>query len=411
MRTTRRAPVRSRLAAAPVMALALAHALLASMLSAQPTSLTVRVRSQVDGRPLVNAEVYASPGAARVLTRENGIAVLRLPKVTAITVRVRQLGHAFQDLRFDAGNWPASADTIDVRLSPVALRLPTVTAREALACPQLPAASTPLAFDALDQLREGAERYETFRRTYRFRVEIERRTSRLYPGERRARENRDVERANGDRWGAPYRPGDVVERGRFGEFSAPILFVNALGDARFWEHHCLTTVQRDQDSALGPVVRLAFEPTDRVGWSDWRGVVTLDSATWVLRRLDFALDVRQRDGPRRLEGFTTFEEASPLVAVPDSTGAVWWYSEPMAGEAWGTPQVVQVLRRLSLEYRDAEPPVVLDTTPTLLQDGQPLARYAPTPDSRPTTPVASSSTSPTGSCPPLHASCARPRSD
>jgi hypothetical protein len=325
-------------------------------LAAQPATLTVRVRSQVDGAPLVNAEVIAMPDGLRALTRETGVAVLRRVRRDPLTVRVRQLGHAFADVSIDATTWPAPTDTLEVRLAPVALRLPTVTTRSALACPQRPAGSGALAFDALDQLREGAERYETFRRTYRFRVEIERRTSRFYPGDRRPKSDRRVERSDGERWGARYRPAEIIERGRFNEFSAPILFVTALGDARFWEHHCLTRVARERDTALGPVVRLAFEPTRDVGWTDWRGVVTLDSASWVLRRIDFALDVRQRDGPRRLEGFTTFDEVSPLVSVPDRTGAAWWYGAPRDGAPWGEPQIVQVLRRLSLVFRDTLPP-------------------------------------------------------
>lgn len=345
-------------------------------LSAQGGVVTLRVRSDAGGEPLVNAEVIDTGSGRRAFTQANGVAVLRLPRRERVTVRVRQLGHAFTELELRPTAWPAATDTLEVRLARVAYRLPSVTTRSVLACEQLADGQSALAFDALDQLREGAERYGHFRRTYRFRVELERRTSREYPGDEQARTDRRVEQANGESWGAPYRPGAVVERGGPGTFSTPILFVHALGDPRFWRHHCITTVERAQDAQWGPVVRLGFEPTRDVRWTDWRGVATLDSASWVLRRLDFALDVRQRDGPRRLEGFTTFREVSPLIAMPDSTGAVWWYrapgdepprdrtsrhpraamDSPSGEDPWGPPHLVQVLRQLSLTWRDSTPP-------------------------------------------------------
>jgi hypothetical protein len=172
-------------------------------------------------------------------------------------------------VRSDAGGAPlVNAEVIDTG--------------SVLACEQLADGQSALAFDALDQLREGAERYGHFRRTCRFRVELERRTSREYPGDEQARTDRRMAQANGESWGAPYRPGAVVERGGPGTFSTPILFVHALGDPRFWRHHCITRVERAQDTPWGPVVRLGFEPTRDVRWTDWRGVATLDSASWVL---------------------------------------------------------------------------------------------------------------------------------
>lgn len=82
----------------------------------------------------------------------------------------------------------------------------------------------------------------------------------------------------------------------------------------------------------------------------------MDSSTSLLRRVEFHLRINQRDGPRRFEGFTTFHSPSPLIAVPESTFAMWRRSEPADGVEWGLPHVVQLPHAKSIEFRKAKPP-------------------------------------------------------
>jgi hypothetical protein len=328
-------------------------------LAAQSGTLVVLVRTASEREPLVNAEIIDRTRGTRTFTRERGDARVRLPATGALELRIRQLGFAFADrtieraaLRGDGG------DTLVVNLVRVALSLPTVAITEARDCPVLPREQTPLAFWALSQLREGAERYASFREAYPFRVRTERRTSKKQSTARRLRpprETRADERTDSDRWGDRYRPGDVVRTGTWGGFSAQILFVETLGDPAFWAHHCITDVTSSGEPGRA-LVQLSFAPGPAVRWPDWRGRVTLDSASSVLQRVDFALTPDPRMGPARLEGFSTFREVSPLIVMPDSTAAAWWYERPTDGAAWGEADVVQLVRVLGVDYRRGTPP-------------------------------------------------------
>jgi hypothetical protein len=229
-----------------------------------------------------------------------------------------------------------------------------VTTTAARDCPTLDASTAPLAFWSLERLQEGATRYESFRQSYPFRVTNERRTSTQSRPDARPRETRSTERNDSDAWGERYRPGQVVRFSSFG-YSIPILFIANLGDTEFWAHHCVTAANVE-DGPSGRRVRLHFTPSPSARGSDWQGDVFLDSTTSVLQRVEFSLRVNQRDGPRRLEGYSTFRSPSPFIVVPDTTAAMWWRTGPNRDGSWGPPEVVQVIRLDTLEYRGEKPP-------------------------------------------------------
>jgi hypothetical protein len=106
------------------------------------------------------------------------------------------------------------------------------------------------------------------------------------------------------------------------------------------------------------VLRLVFTPAPNVKDVDWLGIAYLDSATSLLRRVEFQLTgLRDDDVPRRLEGYTTFRSPSPFITMPDSTVAMWWRRDTDgAPSAWTGPDVVQLLRLVAVKYRKAEPP-------------------------------------------------------
>jgi len=105
------------------------------------------------------------------------------------------------------------------------------------------------------------------------------------------------------------------------------------------------------------VIRLEFAPARTVTAVDWVGVAFVDSATSVLRRVEFQLSgLRSTDVPWRLEGYTTFRSPSPLIVIPDSTVAMWWRRDRATPGAWEGPDVVQLLRVLGVTYKKGAPP-------------------------------------------------------
>lgn len=316
--------------------------------------MVVRVTDAGDEAPLVNAEVIDRASGIGHLTREAGTVRIRMPRADTLALRVRQLGYAFTDLVVRARELRGEADTVHVRLARVAYALPSVSTTTARDCPAVDAAARPLAIWALGQLRESAERYEAFRKAYPFRVELERRTSRRRRPDAAFSESRQRERGESSEWGDRYRPGEVVRIEPLG-YSLPILFIATLGDARFWDHHCVTNAAVEGDSA-GRRVRLRFVPSPSAPGSDWSGDALIDSASSLLQRVEFRLVVAQREGPRRFEGFTTFRSPSPLIVVPDSTAAIWWRNVPADGVTWGEPDVVQLVLLDKLTFRKAKPP-------------------------------------------------------
>ncbi len=325
----------------------------------QERLVVVHVVDGADDAPLVNAEVIDRSTGARALTREQGTARVRVLRADSLALRVRQLGFAFVDLvlRYDELRL-APTDTIHVRLQRVAYALPSVSTTTARDCPAVDASTRPLAIWALGQLREAAERYESFRKSYPFRIVMERRTSRRRGADTTFVLSSQRERGESSQWGDRYEPGQVVRVEPLG-YSLPILFIATLGDPRFWDHHCVSRAAVEGDSLVRRV-RLRFVPSPSVPGSDWAGDALIDSASSLLQRVEFRLVVAQRQGPRRLEGFTTFRSPSPLIVVPDSTAAIWWHSAPADGEPWGQPNVVQLVRLDTLDVSQGEATIESD---------------------------------------------------
>lgn len=132
---------------------------LAIVIIPQETTVILRVLAETDGSPLINAEVIDRTTGARALTRETGEARVRVPADGSLEVRVRQLGFAFADLTLRRETLRGNgAEPIVVRLTRIPFALPALTTTAARDCPPVDTRVRPLAFWALSQLREGAER-------------------------------------------------------------------------------------------------------------------------------------------------------------------------------------------------------------------------------------------------------------
>ncbi len=223
-------------------------------------------------------------------------------------------------------------------------------------------ASLALSVAVLDQLEQAAEKYNEFRRLYPFEMHIERRTAPVSTSGKITRVYKTRETYRSDSGGNDYRPGDIIQYSR-GDFLVPILVLPNLADTVFWDHHCF--IARGIEPYLGTrVVRLDFSPRSDVSGPDWEGAAFIDSATSLLRRIDFrVVHPPARGGPKRLEGYTTFSSPSPYIIIPDTTGASWWMHEPDEKNDWGQPNFVQVLFVEEVKYRKAKPPTYQPSPP------------------------------------------------
>ena len=318
-------------------------------------TLIVRVIDAASKAPIPNAQVTDLDGGVQRLTAAHGEARFDWGDRPVIRARVRQLGYRFAERTVLRGS--GDADTAIFALVRIPLVLPEQRAVAIDNCGQrTDSATQELSLVALSRLRLAAEHFDEFRRTYPFTMRAVRRTVTF---SRRQfvppRETLSREHTSSDRWGDPYRPGDVLHREPLG-FSVSLLFVNSLADSAFWDRHCLVAgavESRDGQRWL----RLEFAPARNVDSPDWSGSAWLDSATSVLRRVEFRLTgLGENDSPRRLEGYTTFREPSPFITIPDSSVAYWWRSGPRTESEWGKPDVLQLIRVTAIEYSGAAPP-------------------------------------------------------
>ncbi len=301
-------------------------------------------------RPLPNADVAdISRGQSRI-TDDQGRVYVMLPSSGKVELRVRQIGYQPRQISIERGS---SGNAITIALNKIAYVLDSVRATGRCST-QVDTTKLGLSALALGQLRQAAEKFNDFRRAYPFEGSIERRSAAVPPGGVIKRIEVSQEKYDSDKFESRYRPGDVIQS-LFGEFRVPILNISTLADSVFWNHHCF--VARGFESYRGDrVVRLEFQPTTDVDGPDYAGAALLDSATSILLRVEFQLaNPPRRNGPTKLDGYTTFMSPSPFVVLPDTTSAVWWFTKP-DNDQHSKPDYVQVLFMKELKYRKATPP-------------------------------------------------------
>lgn len=309
------------------------------------------VVDDISRRPLANADVIDLSSGRHRLTDEQG--QVRLQWTGQLNLRVREVGYKPIERQLVAGR-DATDGTATFGMSRTAYVIAPVSSTSRCVN-DADAESRLLSVTALEQLRQGAEKYEQFRRSYPFEASIERRTTAATTGST-SRVVRKKERFSSGSWEEKYRPGNIVEGVNSLRPQVPLLFLSTLADPRFWEHHCF--VARGVESLGGArVVRLEFSPSANTRGPDWEGAALLDSATSVLRRVEFRVANLERSrGLQRLEGYTTYRAASPFVVIPDTTIGVWWLRRaPKPGE-WGEPDVGEMLYLTDLRYRREQPP-------------------------------------------------------
>ena len=319
----------------------------------QPSTVLVTVIDSSARYPLANADVIDMGTGQHRFTDESGRARLPWPGNGVLLLKVREVG--YQPRQRTLRQSDESGATATFEMTRVAYVISPIKATSH--CSNSTAAdsgSLDLSVSTLDQLKQGAQKYDQFRRHYPFEAKVERRTAAIPEKGDLKRIAVSTEEFKSDSWESEYRPGDIIQYYR-GDFTVPLLFLSTLGDSVFWEHHCF--LASGMESYHGSrVVLLEFSPTTDVKGPDYSGTAFLDSANSNLVRVDFRLaNPPGRFGPKKLEGYITFMSPSPFVVVPDTTGAIWWMRNADHGD-WGKPDFAQVLRLQELNYRKEKPP-------------------------------------------------------
>ncbi|MDQ6831479.1 MAG: hypothetical protein M3081_21675 [Gemmatimonadota bacterium] len=341
---------------------AISTAIFALALGGEPVTahapmLLVRVLDSTSGQALPNAEVIDFSSGIDRFTDQRGQTRLLWPPNGQLRIRVRQIGFRFVDREVSRDTSVShDVDTITFALPRVRYVLPDVVIAGSSHCvADVDSASKLLSIAVLEQLRLSAERYEIFRRTYPFHLTVLRRTADVGHDGRAKRIQERTEEAESEQWTEHYTPGRVVERKGRG-FSIPVLFLESLADPQFWDHHCFV-VRGVESKDSSRTVRMEFSVDASVKGADWEGSVLVDSATSLLKRVDFKLTgLRDDDLPRRYEGYTTFVSPSPFIVMPESTLAIWWRQRGPVDGKWGQPDAAQLLHVRSVIYRKSAPP-------------------------------------------------------
>jgi hypothetical protein len=320
---------------------------------AQPSTVVIRVVDELSKRGLSNADVTEVSTGQHRLTDERGEARLSWPSNGQLRVRVREIGYSpvERTLRQTPRDDPSVFELKRVAYVITSVKSTSHCISEA------DSASLALSVSVLEQLRQGAEKYEQFRKAYPFEATVERRSAIIPDRGEIKRIVRATEKYSSDRWEIGYRPGAIVEY-EGGAPTVPILFLSTLADSVFWDHHCF--IVRGIESYAGDrVIKLEFSPTADTHGPDWKGTALLDSATSYLLRVDFEVaNLNLRDTPSRLEGYTTFRSPSPFVVMPDSTVAIWWRRTDRASPDLARPDYAQSLYIGELKYKKGTPPTV-----------------------------------------------------
>lgn len=319
----------------------------------QPSSLIITVTDAGTLRPLTNADVTDLLSGQHRFTDEHGQARLPWPSDGRLRLRVREIG--YQPVQRTLERSAPSDQNPTFALSKVAYVISTVRSTSHCAT-TADSASLALSVAVLDQLKQGAEKYNDFRRLYPFEAIVERRTARIPEIGEVKKIIGETQKFRSDSWEQRYSPGDIVQYNPDGSFWAPILFLSTLADSVFWEHHCF--VARGMESYQGTrAIRLEFSPNSEVHGPDWEGSAVLDSATSYLLRVDFQVaNLDKHRDLTRLDGYQIFTPASPFVMIPDSVIVIWWTRRPDSEQNWGKPDFAQSVVIDSLKYRRAKPP-------------------------------------------------------
>ncbi|MCA0374386.1 MAG: carboxypeptidase-like regulatory domain-containing protein [Gemmatimonadetes bacterium] len=331
-----------------------------SVLAAQPrASLQGTVRAAPTDVPLPYAVVTIPALGLERFSGANGrYALLDVP-VGQHEVVVRRIG--FVPFRATVTVRADSANTLDVRLVQIPVRLAQLTVRPTEPCrtPGLPDSTKfPEAAMLVGLLRENAATYRSLANAHPYTYAQVRALGTLL-GDTLRLGVPLAERVDGVRTPV-YRPGRVVTttgNGPFAQTSMALPTLLDLTDPGFIANHCFHyRGTRVADGAT--LVKLEVRAADRLRSPDVHGTFELDSATGQLRRM--ALELSRPDRLpshlreiRAVEVTTTFLEFAPGLSIVDDVCAVNW-TRPSGRRA--RPHSAELQRVGAVRFSETAPP-------------------------------------------------------
>jgi hypothetical protein len=243
---------------------------------------------------------------------------------------VRQIGYTPIDTQLVIS--ASSTIRLSLTLRHLAVELPAITITGHAQCTQPGPPdrdATPALAAVFDQLLENARRLELLADSYPFRTRVER----ALQGVSRRGDSLTLEVDTLDLGShetqRPYRPGQVVTEGT-GPYRGRIVSLPALqelGDSAFLWNHCFRLAGRDTIEGQ-TLVRIDFEPHERMRFSDVAGSAYLDSTTYQLIFTDTDLTRPDRAGIRGIRDLTArvrFRAITTGIVLPQYVRAVTRY--------------------------------------------------------------------------------------
>jgi hypothetical protein len=323
--------------------------------SAQQPSLRGSVISAETRDPLGFSIVTLHPNVGKQFTDLLG--VFEFPDIPAGTylLSVRQIGYVPLDTQIVVRG--DGATTIVAVLRHLAVELPAITIFGHAICthPGPPDREvTPALADVFGQLIENARRLELLADSYPFRYRLERAVREVTRRGDSLRARVDTIEFNQNETRRRYSPGLVVSQGSgpyYGQTVVTLASLHELGDSGFHHTHCFRLGGRDTIEGER-LVRIDFEPVDRLASSDIAGSAYLDSITYGLRYTETRLTRPERSVLRDVRSVvarTRFRDIAPGIALQDYVRAVWTHRS-------GSPLTrVETQRLLTVEFRRPPP--------------------------------------------------------
>lgn len=294
--------------------------------AAQQATLRGTVISAESREPLGLSTVSLIPNGGKRFTDPSGVFAFAETPPGTYLLSVRQIGFTPLDTQIVIH---AGVTTIVAVLRHLAVELPAITVFGQPTCtrPGPPDREvTPALADVFGQLIENARRLELLADSYPFRYRLERTIREVNKRGDSLRARVDTVEFDQNETRRRYKPGLVVTPGT-GPFSGDKVVTVAslyeLADSSFHQNHCFRLVGRDTIEGE-TLIRIDFEPVERLEVSDIAGSAYLDSITYGLRYTETRLTRPQRSGLaiRALVARTRFRDIAPGVPHQDYVRAV-----------------------------------------------------------------------------------------
>jgi len=281
------------------------------------------------GEPLPFSVVMLSPGDARIFTDGQGRFSFSNLGNSTYVLSVRQIGFSPVDTQITLRG--DDAPVVRIALHALVVQLPPLVVIGYGPCtaPGRPNSPDDSALVAVfDQLQENARRFELFADSYPFRFRLERT---LRDVTRRGDTLKTVDILSlGNTDERPYEVGRVVAPG-WGPWNSDLLVhttvLQEFANKTFIETHCFHLAGRDT-IAGETLVRVDFEPAERLGSADIAGAAYLDSITYELRFTETALTHAERSPLTEVNTITArtrFHSIAPGIPLQDSLIAITTY--------------------------------------------------------------------------------------